>query len=112
MGIEFLIWPAALQGSAFRFLPLPEIDLAFGVVLLGWSRCAALMLNGQKILGVKAGRYVRAGCGVVSAILWAQFTLALLQLSIAQNLPSPGLPFWFMFTIGELFGAYSTVKNG
>jgi hypothetical protein len=69
------------------------------------------MINGQTVGGRKIGPYIRAVGSVLSSVMWVQFALALLQLSIKQGFPSIGLPFWIMFTIAELYVAYTTVKN-
>ena len=113
-GIEFIIWPEALEESAFRFLLLTmtRYEVMFALVCVGWSRMAALMLNGQTMFGLRLGPWVRAVCCVLSATMWVQFAIALSILSYSRGLPSPGLPFWIMFTLAELYAAYLAVKNG
>lgn len=120
VAFEIFFWPEMIKSSAFVWLStfMREGDIALLLLLLGWSRCAALMLNGQQLfggrelLGIKVGPMVRAVCGVVSALLWSQFAVTLGWISYAQGYPSPGLPFWIMFTFAEIYAAYTTVKNG
>lgn len=109
-GFIFLFWPAEVK-SIYTVLASHHV-LGLSLIALGWSRCAALMLNGQEMFGIQLGPYVRAVCGVLSAILWMQFTFALVQVSMTRGYPSPGIPFWAMFTLVELYAAYTTVKNG
>ena len=106
-----IIWPETLESSGFITAESP-VQIAWIVLIIGWLRCSALMLNGQTIAGTRIGPWIRAIGGVLSAIIWAQFTLALIQISIIRGYPSLGIPFWFMFTVGELYTAYTTVKNG
>lgn len=112
-GFIFLIWPEALAQSAFTTLQMvfTSYSLAFAMILIGWSRIAALMLNGQPMFGARAGPYVRAIGGILSALFWVQFVFALIQISIVRGYPSPGIPFWIMFTLTELYSAYTTIKN-
>lgn len=112
-GVIFLIWPQAVFQSAFTMLLafMPTHVLALALIAIGWSRCAALMLNGALMFGVRLGPYIRAGGGVLSAFFWVQFVFALIQISIERGYPSPGIPFWTMFTLTELYSAYTTVKN-
>jgi hypothetical protein len=114
VGLEIIVWPNAIDASAFRELNLviSERILTFLLLLIGWSRCSALMLNGQRLMGVKLGPYIRAACSIASAMIWMQFAIALAELSIFQGQPSPGIPFWTLFTAGELYAAYTTLKNG
>lgn len=114
VGLEIIIWPDTIDASAFRELDLVigKSTLTFLLLLIGWSRCSALMLNGQWMMGVKLGPYIRAACSVSSAIIWMQFAIALTELSASHGAPSPGIPFWTSFTAGELYAAYTTLKNG
>lgn len=113
VSIELILYPEAIKASAFRYLNtfMAVSTLTFIMFVLGWSRCAALMLNGQSMFGVQMGPFVRAGAGVLSSAIWIQFVIALIALSIEQDYPSIGIPFWTMFTIGELYAAYTTIKN-
>ncbi len=109
--IECLVWPQVINGGGLLTLYVPVSALIIALLLLGWSRCAGLMLNGQTMFKNKLGPYTRAICGVLSAIIWAQFVLSLIEQWIDRGYPSPGIPFWFMFTVGEIYTAYTTMKN-
>lgn len=113
MSIELLIWPEALSQSAFRYvLILSSAEtIATTLLIVGWARFCALMLNGQSIAGYKAGPFVRSVCAVISSAVWAQFVVALTQLSYTQGYPSPGIPIWFVITFAELYTAYGAVRS-
>lgn len=108
-GIELLVWDNVITFGAFRWMLLVMSQKWVGTIMLflGWIRVSALMFNGQLLFGRKAGWMVRAVCAVLSATLWAQFSFALLQLSVTQGFPSVGLPFWTVFIGAELLVAYS-----
>src|SRR5258705_13535445 len=77
-GIECLFWPDSLAiGGVPTTFMLPSVIIGF-LILVGWSRCAALMLNGQSVWGIKLGPYIRSFCGILSAALWAQFSVQLI----------------------------------
>lgn len=107
------LWPQTLRGSAFRWIlsvgspPLIELLL----FTISWSALIGLLLNGHTMRGVRLGPVIRAITAVARAVMWAQFALALLRLSILQGYPSPGLPFWMMFTVTELYVAYRAVAG-
>lgn len=112
-GAEILIWQDTISFGAFQWLLLVMSQQFIGVfmVTVGWLRISGLMLNGQKVAGRPLGPYVRSVCSVLSASMWIQFAIALLFVGFDRGAPSIGLPFWFMFTAGELYVAYATVKN-
>lgn len=112
-GLELVLWPGSLSHGPFQWLLelMTQNQVAVFMLIVGWFRVSSLMVNGQTIGGRKIGPYVRAIGSVLSASLWVQFTLALLQFSIKQGHPVLGLPFWAMFTAAELYVAYTTVKN-
>lgn len=114
VSVEIFFWPEMINSNAFLWMVpwLSEFDIAMLLLTVGWLRCTALILNGQRMFGVHLGPYIRAVGSVVCAFLWSQFAVTLLALSIQQGYPSPGLPFWVMFTFGEIYAAYTTVKNG
>jgi hypothetical protein len=113
LSAEVLIWPQTLQAGAFQIVLMVVSTHFIGVLLLllGWAKCVGLMLNGQTFVGYRAGPYIRAAASVVSSVMWGQFTIALLHISIERGRPAVMMTFWFMFTIGELYVAYTTVKN-
>jgi hypothetical protein len=110
LAIEIFVWPETLKASAFQWavqLINPEF---VGAVLLiaGWFRCLALIANGSSIA---IGPRVRAIGAIVGAVIWVQFGTALVKLSIEQQFASPGIPFWYMFTLAELRIAYRAVLD-
>lgn len=112
-GIELLVWPNTISFGAFQWilLVMSQYFLALFMVLIGWGRICGLMLNGQTIFDWKIGPYIRALCSVLSATIWVQCAFALFIGGMERNAPSFGFPFWTMFTVGELYVAYTTVKN-
>lgn len=113
LSTELIFWPETLQARVFTLVLFVFSTKSISVILfvLGWAKCCGLMLNGQKVANVKLGPYIRAGSSVLSSVLFGQFTLALLKSSIDRGHPSVIMPFFFMFTFGELYVAYTTVKN-
>lgn len=113
LAVEVLVWPETLQFGAFHLILLVVSTHSIGVLLLlfGWVKGVGLMLNGQKIAGVKAGPYIRAATSVVSAVMWAQFALALFSTAIDRGRPAFVLPICFSFALGEIYVTYTTVKN-
>jgi hypothetical protein len=113
-GVTFFWWPRGLHESAYHFLlvVMSQAWITAFLVTVGWTRFAGLMLNGQRMFGVKLGPWIRAACAVLSAVIWCQFAIALGFLSAERGFPSPGLFFWTIATFGEFYVAYSAVKNG
>lgn len=113
LSLEIIICPNVLQSGLFTIILIGVSSKSVATILfvLGWAKGCGLMLNGQKVANIKAGPYIRAGASVLSGVMWGQFTLALLEVSIERGRPAIVLPFFFMFTIGELYVAYTTVKN-
>lgn len=112
-GIEIVGWP---QLTTFGIDPwvlalIPKYYIGLFMLSVGWLRISGLMLNGQKIVDVKFGPYVRAVCAALAASLWIQFAFALIVGSIEMGLISIGIPFWIMFTAGELYIAYTVTRN-
>ncbi len=108
-GVELLLFDEVLTFGAFRWLTLLISQKGIGTLMffIGWLRISSLMFNGQLLFGRQIGRLMRAICAALSSSIWAQFTVALMQVTIEQGVPSLGLPFWFVFTIAELGVAYS-----
>lgn len=108
-GIELLIFDNVISFGAFHWMLLLVSQKWIGTLLffIGWMRISALMFNGQLLFGRKFGWGVRAVCAVISATIWAQFSLALVQNSIGTGVPSVGIPFWTTFIAAELMVAYS-----
>lgn len=110
LAIECFIWPETLNASAFQWA-VQVMNTGFVAAVLffaGWFRCLALVANGSSMV---IGPRVRAIGALVGAVIWVQFGTALVKLSIEQSFPSPGIPFWYMFTIAELRIAYRAVLD-
>lgn len=112
-GVELLVWPNTISFGAFQWilLVMSQHFIAVFMILVGWLRMCGLMLNGQTIFGKPFGPYSRSVGSILSATMWVQFSFALFLSSLDRGAPSIGLPFWTMFTVGELYVAYTTVKN-
>lgn len=110
LAIEVFVWPETLQASAFQWALLVMSSDFVGAVMFaaGWFRILALIANGSSMV---IGPRVRAIGAIAGAVMWVQFGTALVKLSIVQHYPSPGIPFWFMFTIAELRIAYRAVLD-
>jgi hypothetical protein len=113
LSIEVLGWSETLDAQLFSLLLILINTRTVGILLLvlGWAKFSGLMLNGYTVSSIQIGPWVRAVSSVISAVMWGQFTLILLRIMIECGKPSVILPFFFMFTIGELYVAYTTVKN-
>jgi cbb3-type cytochrome oxidase subunit 3 len=108
--ILMLVWPNMIQGGAFQWLVVyfNVSSITIFLFVTGSARLAALIANG----GSEAiGPRVRSITAIFSAIMWSQFTLALLKLSIDQGYPSLGVFFWFIFTLAELYVAYRAILD-
>lgn len=113
LSVMAFIWPETLRGSAFRWIlsvgPAPLIEIL--LFLISWSALIGLLLNGHAVRGIRLGPVIRSITAVARAVMWSQFVMALLRLSILQGYPSPGLPFWIMFVVTELYVAYRAVAG-
>ena len=110
LSVEVFIWPRTLDASAFYWLTtLMHGSMIGGFLLLfGLARFGALVANGRsKVYGPR----VRALGALAGAVLWAQFELALLAAYTVKGPPSPGIPFWFTFTLAELYSAYRAASD-
>ncbi len=103
--------PLALRASAFQWLALvmPSSFIEIFLFLIGWTRLVGLLLNGHAWRGRRIGPIIRSLTAVACAVMWVQFDLALFELSAKQGFMSPGIPFWSMFVVGELYVAYRAV---
>lgn len=110
LAVEIFVWPVTIKASAFQWAATVMSTEAIGGVLFfaGWFRCMALIANGSSLA---VGPRVRALGALCGAVVWFQFGLALLKLSVDQSFPSPGIPFWFMFTLAELRITYRAVLD-
>jgi len=112
-GIEVVGWPRLVTFGLTPWMVtiIPQHYVGFFMISVGWLRMSGLVLSGQKILEVEVGPYVRAVCAVLSGSLWVQFAFTLIVVSYVEGKLSVGIPFWIMFTVGELFVAYTVAKN-
>lgn len=110
LAIQIFIWPHTLQASAFRWAVKYTSQEAVGVLLFvaGWFRIWALIANGQSLV---IGPWLRAIGALCGAVCWFQFGTALIVLSVQQNFPSPGIPFWYTFVLAELWVTYRAVLD-
>jgi hypothetical protein len=110
---EMFVSPQLLHSSAFQWV-LQVMTPAFinlFLFLIGWTRLIGLLLNGHQIRGRRLGPIIRSVTAVSCAVMWVQFDLALIETSVRQGFLSVGVPFWSMFTIGELYVAYRAVAG-
>lgn len=112
-GIEIVGWPHLVSFGLTPWMVtiIPQYYIGLFMVAVGWLRISALMLNSQMILGIEVGPYVRAACAILSGSLWIQFAFTLITISILEGKLSVGIPFWVMFTFGELYITYMVMKN-
>lgn len=112
-GVEVMAYPDTISFGAFQWILLVMTQQFIGLfmIMVGWMRISGLLLNGQTIFNRPFGPYIRAVCSVLSASMWVQFALALIIAGYERGAPTIGIPFWTMFTVGELYVAYTTVKN-
>jgi hypothetical protein len=103
--------PVALRASAFHWIALVMSNTFIEIFLfsIGWTRLIGLLLNGHAYKGRRVGPIIRSVTAVFCAVMWVQFDLALIELSAKQGFMSPGIPFWSMFVVGELYVAYRAV---
>lgn len=103
LAIEIFIWPETWAVQVIN----PEF-VGVTLFIAGSVRYMALIANGSSLaLGPRA----RAVGAVIGASIWVQFGTALLKLSMDQHFASPGIPFWYMFTVAELRIAYRAVLD-
>src|SRR5258708_15890408 len=91
-------------------MPIPLIETM--MFLISWTALVGLLLNGHQWRGTRIGPLIRSVAAIARAVMWAQFALALLRLSFLQGYPSPGLPFWMMFVVTEIYVANTTGGMG
>lgn len=113
LGCETYIWPVTLRASAFTWIlqVMSSEFVGLFMLIIGVIRCIALCLNGHALGKYRVGPFIRSSAAILCASMWVQFSLALLRLSILQDFPSPGIPFWSMFVLAELYVAYKAVLD-
>ncbi|TGN89434.1 hypothetical protein EOW77_0003665 [Bradyrhizobium yuanmingense] len=114
LAVATFVSPEILRASAFQWITLVMTPWFTACLLfaIGWARLVGLLLNGHQVRGRRVGPMIRAVTAAACAVMWVQFDLALIQLSVDQGFMSPGVPFWSMFVLGELDVAYRVVANG
>lgn len=114
LAFEIYLFPRTIEFSAFSQLNLVMTDKFIGLFLgtVGLIRIMSLLLNGHSVRGIRVGPLLRSLMAVFCALMWTQFALALFSISVIREVPSPGLPFWTTFVLGELYVAYRAVRNG
>ncbi len=110
LGASMLIFPRMAHGSIVKVL----IDIvgwplaAVVFLLVGVASIAALIVNGNSL---SIGPRVRSLCAIARAVLWGQFTLSMLHVSVVQGFPSPMVFFFSVFTVAELYVVYRAVLD-
>lgn len=110
LAVQCSIWPGTIDASAFYWITtaMPAWFISGFLFLFGVARFAALIANGRSTI---YGPRVRSLCAIAGAVLWAQFDLALIAAYTVKGPPSPGIPFWFTFTLAELYSAYRAASD-
>jgi hypothetical protein len=110
LGVGMFIWPRIAQGSIVRVLVdvvgWPVIAVIF--TLVGFASMLALVVNGNSFA---IGPRVRACCAIWRSVLWAQFTLSMIHVSVVQGFPSPMMFFFSVFTLSEFYVIYRAVLD-
>ena len=113
MAIGMSFTPNTTDGAPFQWMRLlmnSRMIIVF-LFVVGFMRFVGLCLNGANMGGMRPGPIMRAVGAALSAIVWVQFELALLQLSQHQGFISPGVYFWAWGTVAELYVSYSAIAG-
>lgn len=110
LAVQTFVWPETLNASAFHWLTvvLPSSFIGVFLLLFGIARFGALVANGRSLV---YGPFVRAFGALAGALLWAQFELAMFADFSVKGPPSPGIAFFFPFTLAELYSAYRAASD-
>lgn len=107
-----LIAPNMKNGSIFSELEraLSGEQIAWLFFILGGVSIFALIANGQSLV---IGPRVRSICAIIRMILWAEFAVAMAQISFKppQDWLSPMVIFFGVFTWAEYYIAYRSVLD-
>lgn len=113
LAVTTFFYPRTLEASAFQWIvvamPIPLVEAM--LFLIGWTALIGLMLNGHRIGEFKIGAIIRAIAAVGRAVMWSQFSLALIRLSIIEGFLSPGVYFWTTFMVTETYVAFATAAT-
>lgn len=110
LGLEVVIWPMTLKAPSFQWISVFGNSVVIGLSLfaVGFTRIVALIMNGASLV---AGPRIRSITALMCAALWVQFAVALVIISLNQGFASPGIPFWIVATIAELYVTYRAVLD-
>lgn len=112
LGVEIFLWPNTIAQSNFRII-LDLIDapnLALIYFTVGHVRVLGLVANGT--YWPEWTPRIRAFGALAGAVIWGQMTIALFMLtSEVGRAPSPGIPVYFVLTLGELFSCYRVLAR-
>jgi hypothetical protein len=110
LAVQTFVWPGTLAASAFHLLAeaMPNSFIGAFLLLFGVLRLGALIANGRSLA---YGPWLRATGALAGAVLWGQFELALLGDMSFDKPPSPGIPFWFVFILAELYSGYRAASD-
>lgn len=102
LGVQLLIWPGSLGFS--HFAPILDVMSPFTIAIFclffGALRAVALWRNGT---WPKWGPTFRALGAIAGAVILISIDVALIRQSLEVNRPpSPGVPFYTVFFVGEL----------
>lgn len=111
LGVHLLMWPRAVEASAFRaILEVVSIEVLTAIYLfIGTFRIVALYANGRSLVW---GPAVRAVGALFGAGVWLQMDYALLRLHMDfGSPPSPGLPLYSVLVGAELLSTYRAAAD-
>lgn len=110
LSLQIAVWPEMTKISAFQLVDdvVGHRTLTQLVFVVGCARLFALAINGYSDI---IGPITRSVCAFMSALLWAQFSYALLVSGIERGMPSPELGFWISFTLAEIFVSYRAMMD-
>ena len=112
LGIWLLIWPSAIDASAFRFILFESHSgfLPWFFITCGALSAMALGANGH--IG-STGCRIRAWAAMIRGVLWLEMAIALVLLFInTGSIPSPGIPIYSVLMVGELLSCYVAARDG
>jgi hypothetical protein len=109
-GIGLLLMPTMAKGSIIRLLVglvgWPAVGVIFFVV--GVLSISALIANGNSL---SVGPRVRSVCAICRSVLWGEFALSMVQISLIEQHLSPMVIFFSVFTASEFYVAYRAVLD-
>lgn len=105
LGVLMLIYPKMSKGSIIQVLLqfVNSTIAALVFLFIGIFTVIALIANGSSL---RIGPRIRSIMAISRSVLWAQFTLSMIKVSLEQEFPSPMVPFWLIFTLAEIYISY------